>query len=552
MVFTHHSYTDYPYVQDFTPVVLHDSIAALVASRGDPSCRTVVALLLGFKTNKVFHGQTRTVFRPSGYLARVMRIDPVQRQSVISLASTLGLTAIGFLSTMFFTHTVGLSILGAYYLFFAYFSVFNLIGDGGFGGAAVKRISEGEDQNAYFTAFCLLRVMLLAVSVGFLLIARPYLTGLTESGVFPWLIVALAVSVFTNIASNSVYGSGKVGVNQIGGLIDNLTRVVVQIVAVVLGYGIAGLAGGFVAGLLASGLFNFRFLELSPARFGRSHIQSLFAFSFWTFLGSGGYLVFSYADIIIIGYFMTEADVGIYRVALQLTSIATFVTIALHTTLYPKISYWGKQDDLPSVERALARAFTYSLLLAIPVVVGGWILGERLLYFFYTASSTAGAGALALLLLVQVAHVFMFLQTMCLNALDRPKDSFRVTAIAVAANIGLNLLLIPAYGIVGASAATLITMVLNAMLSRRALSQSIRVRIEPRAVGNIVLAALVMAAVIIAFSYFFPLTNVVLVLAVVALGGLVYFLLLLRIDRGIHDELTELAGKLGIPWPGVL
>ncbi len=492
------------------------------------------------------------VFRPSGYLARVMRIDAVQRQSVISLGSTLALTTVGFLSTMYFAHTVGPSILGAYFLFVAYFSIFNLIGDGGFGGAAVKRISEGEDQNAFFTAFVLLRVVLTVISVGFLLIAQPYLVKLTTSGMLPWLILALIVSTFTNVVSNSVYGSGKVGVNQISSLVDNLTRVVVQVIAIVLGYGVAGLAGGFVAGILVSGLFNFRFLDLSPAPFRRSHVQSLFAFSFWTFLSASGYLVFSYADTIMIGYFMTEADIGIYRVALQLTSIATFVTVALHTTLYPKISYWGKKDDLPSVERALARAFTYSLLLAVPVVAGGWILGERLLYFFYGESFSTGATALGILLLVQVAHVFVFLQTMCLNALDRPKDSFRVTTIAVAANVGLNLYLIPAYGIVGASAATFVTMVLNAVLANRALSQTIRVRIEPRAVGHIVLAALVMAAVVVAYSFIIPLTNVFVVLGAVALGGLVYLLVLLKIDRGIRDELKELTMGLGVPWPGLL
>ncbi len=481
-----------------------------------------------------------------------MRIDPVQRQSVISLASTLALTAIGFLSTMFFTHTVGLSILGAYFIFVAYYSVFNLLGDGGFGGAVVKRISEGEDQNAYFTAFIVLRVVLVAASIAILITIRPYVSDLASPEVFLWLIVALVAGAFTSIASNSVYGRGKVGINQIGSLIDNVIRVFVQVVAVVLGYGVAGLAGGFVAGLLAAGLVNYRFLDLSPARFRRSHIQSLFAFSFWTFLSASGYLVFSYADTIMIGYFLTDADVGIYRVALQLTSIATFITIALRTTLYPKVSYWGKQDELPLVERALARAFTYSLLLAVPVVAGGWLLGERLLYFFYTASATAGAPALAILLLVQVAHVFMFLQTMCLNALDRPRDSFKVTAIAVTANIGLNLLLIPAYGIVGASVATLVTMVLNAALANRALSRSIRVRIERRAVGHIVLAALVMGAVVAVYSFVIPLTNVFVVLGAVALGGLVYLLVLLKIDRGIHDELKELTQGLGIPWPGLL
>ncbi len=481
-----------------------------------------------------------------------MRVDPVQRQSLISLASTIGLTAIGFLSTMYFAHTVGPSILGAYFLFVAYYSVFNLIGDGGFGGAAVKRISEGEDQNAYFTAFVLLRIMLLFVSVGFLLIARPYLVDLTGSGVLPWLILALIVSVFTNIASNSVYGTGKVGVNQISGLLDTLIRIAVQVAAIILGYGVAGLAGGFVAGILAAGFFNFRFLDLSPAPFRRSHIQSLFAFSVWTFLSSSGYLVFSYADTIMIGHFMAETDVGIYRVALQLTTIATFVAIALHTTLYPKISYWGKQGDLPSVERALSRAFTYSLLLAVPIVAGGWLLGERLLYFFYGAAFSSGAGALAILLLVQMASVFMYLQTMCLNALDRPRDSFKVTAVAVAANIGLNLLLIPAYGIVGASAATLATMVLNAILAYRALSGSIRVRIEPRAVGHIILAALAMSAVIVACRLAIPFSNVLIVLGAVGLGGLIYFLALLRLDPGIRDELEGLAGQLGLPWPRLL
>ncbi len=489
------------------------------------------------------------VFQPSRYLERIMGINPVQRQGLISFGSTIGLTAVGFLSTMYFAHTVGPSILGAYFLFVAYFSVFNLIGDGGFGRAAVKRISEGEDQSAYFTAFALLRVVLTVVSVGFLLILQPYLGKLTSSGMFSWLILALVISTFANVASNGVYGRGMVGINQISGLIDTLVRIGVQVAAIVLGYGVAGLAGGFVAGILASGLFNFRFLDLSPAPFGRSHVTSLLAFSVWTFLSSGGYLIFSYADTIMIGYFMAEADIGIYRVALQLTSIATFVTIALHTTLYPKISYWGKQNDLSLVEGALARAFTYSLLLAVPVVAGGWILGERLLYFFYGESFATGAGALAILLLVQVTHVFMSLQTMCLNALDRPQDSFRVTAIAVTANVVLNILLIPAYGIVGASVATLVTMVLNAALANRALSRNIRVRVEPRATGNIVLAALIMAAVVVAFSFVIPLSNVFLVLGAVGLGGLVYILVLLRIDRGIHDELKELIQKLGIPWP---
>jgi O-antigen/teichoic acid export membrane protein len=79
-----------------------------------------------------------------------MNISSIQRQSVIYVASTIGLTVVGFVSTIYFAHTLGPAPLGAYFLFLAYFGIFYLIGDGGFGGAAVKRISEGKEPDEYF------------------------------------------------------------------------------------------------------------------------------------------------------------------------------------------------------------------------------------------------------------------------------------------------------------------------------------------------------------------------------------------------------------------
>lgn len=481
-----------------------------------------------------------------------MGISTVQRQSLASLFFNVAFTGIGFLSTMYFAHAVGPSVLGIYFIFLAYFGIFDLIGDSGFGGAAAKRISEGLEQNAYFSSYLVLRVVLLAVSISALLLAESSLVDLSSNDLIPWLVVALAISVFTNGISYCVYGTGKVGIFQLGGFLNNTVKIIIQIIAVLLGFGVAGLLGGFIAGLLVGGLVNIPFLELRLARFHRRHIQSLLGFSLWSFLSSSGNLVYMYADTILIGYFMTNTDVGIYRVALQLTTIATFITIALHATLFPRMSHWASHGVHDAITSSLTRAFTYSLLLAVPVLAGGWLLGERLLYFFYGASFATGAPALAILLVVQVANVFMLLQTMTLNALDRPKDSFRVTAVAAVVNIGLNIALIPLFGLVGAAIATLVTMVLNAGLAYRALSCFMPVRIERRPVGNIVAAALIMAAAIGLYALFLPLTNVFVVLGAVLLGGAVYSIVLLRIDRGIHDELKELTLKLGLPWPGIL
>jgi O-antigen/teichoic acid export membrane protein len=478
-----------------------------------------------------------------------MSLDPVRRQSLISLGSTFGLTGVGFIATMYFTHALGAAPYGEFSLFLAYYGVFNLIGDGGFGGAAVKRISEGREQNAYFTAFFFLRVVLLPVSVVAVLALSEYLSSDGNGAMIHWLILALVLSLFFGITVNGTYGEGMVGVSQTAGLLNNVVRVFVQVLAVFLGYGVAGLVGGFLFGMIAGCLFSLRFLRLRLVRFTVPHLKNLFTFSFWIFLASSGATVFSYADTILVGHFMTSADVGIYRTAFQFTTAATFTTIALHTTLYPKISRWHADGALDLVTLSLGRAFTYSLLLAVPVAVGGWVFGDRLLYFFYGAGFAAGASALAVLLLVQVVNVFMYLQTMCLNAIDRPRESFYATGTAAVVNILLDLALIPLFGIEGAAIATLVTMLVNAGIARYYLAKQIPVKLERGPLLHILVAAGAMALVVLAYRLIIPLSNVFVVLGAVALGGLVYGLLLLKIDPGLHDEIRDLVVQLGVPWP---
>ena len=45
-----------------------------------------------------------------------------------------------------------------------------------------------------------------------------------------------------------------------------------------------------------------------------------------------------YSDSVIIGYFLNNTDVGVYRVIFQLTSLAAFTTSAFHGVLWPRVS----------------------------------------------------------------------------------------------------------------------------------------------------------------------------------------------------------------------
>ena len=463
----------------------------------------------------------------------------------MSLVWQIVFTFIGFLSTMYFARVVGAGVLGAYFLFVAYFGIIGLMADGGIGGAAVKRISEGEEPDAYFSAFVMLRSVFVTVVVVALIAFRSYFVDLNSAGTFNWLLVALVVSLLWGVVSSGIGGRGKMGISATAIFINNVSRILIQVIAVFLGYGVAGLVGGFVVGILVGAIVQLRFFDLHFVRFGWRHLKSLSSFSFWSFLVSGGILVYMNSDSVMIGYFLNNADVGVYRVIFQFTALAAFTTLALRSTLWPRISRWDKIGETGLIEESLSRAFTYSLILALPLFVGGALLGDRLLYFFYGADFVSYT-TLMILFTVQIVNIFRYFFTTYLSAMNQLKELFKITVVAVAANIALNAALIPVIGISGAAVATLVTMSLNAVLARRVLARMVTLRVERSSLLNIFKASVAMGVVVGVYRLVVPLTSVWLTLVPVVLGGVVYGVLVLKFDRKIYEEMKEIMMQMNV------
>ena len=143
----------------------------------------------------------------------------------------------------------------------------------------------------------------------------------------------------------------------------------------------------------------------------------------------------------------------------------------------------------------------------------------------------------------------MYLQTTGLLALDRPKESFRVATVAATANILRDITLIPMMGITGAAVATLLTMALNAVLAYRVLKRTIGVRLDYSSVRNILVASAVMGLFVGVYRLVVPLSSIWLTLVPVAVGAVVYGVVLLKLDRSLHDELRTMAVQMGVRLP---
>lgn len=478
--------------------------------------------------------------------AKLLLLDPIQRQSLIAGFVTLSVTVLGFFSTVYFAHTVGAPVLGLYFLFLAYFSLFNIIGDGGFGGAANKRLSEGKEKNALLSAYFTVKLTLLVVSLVIFFLARPVLADFQVPEIQVLTAFALILAVFSDWAMTGVYGMGKLGITQLSMLLNNVIRILIQICSVFVGFGIFGLVGGFIVGMLCGTIFNMYYLDFEFTTFNRFHVRSLSTYAIWSFLSSGGLLIFSYADTILIAYFLNPSDVAIFRTAFNLTAITGFAVLSFQYVLFPKISSWWTSGNVDTIRSTVVLAVHFSLALAIPFCAGGWILGERLLYFLYGSSFSSGSIALSILLFVQIINVFMLMLTTTLNALNRPDDTFKVTLLTSVLLILLDLLLIPVYGISGAAISVLITFFLNAVFTYYILEKVVSIPLNLKELDKIILSAGIMGAFLLVYREFIPLTNVFVTLTAVITGAILYALILFTIEKRIKNQVQSVLVQSGL------
>jgi len=112
-----------------------------------------------------------------------------------------------------------------------------------------------------------------------------------------------------------------------------------------------------------------------------------------------------------------------------------------------------------------------------------------------------------------------------------------ITAII---NVVLNVLLIPVFGINGAAAAMLGTMLVNAFLAYILLRPVVAVPLEMKSIGYMLLSALVMAGVLLVYIHFIKIETFVSLLASILLGALVYFVLLYKLDGDIRADLRKI------------
>lgn len=230
----------------------------------------------------------------------------------------------------------------------------------------------------------------------------------------------------------------------------------------------------------------------------------------------------TYLDSVMVNAFRGNAETGLYGAAYRILLALTFVPTVYAEAIVRSVAHLAVTDRA-GMARVHSRAVAHLTMASLPVAVGGILLAGPLLRFVYGAPYADADTALALLLagLLVVFPSWVSVTTAYAVRLERAVVSAQ--ALAVVVNAGVNLAVIPRWGIEGAAATTLGTealflLVLSGLLRRAGVRSAARVALPKPAVATALMAAVVL-----------PLRGLPLA-APVAAGAVVYAaaLLLLR------------------------
>ena len=243
-------------------------------------------------------------------------------------------------------------------------------------------------------------------------------------------------------------------------------------------------------------------------------------------------VVTSSTDRYIIGYFHGASSVGIYSAAYGIGVFASMVGPFIIFILGPTIANLYDKKEIDAVKSHLSLSFKYYLMLAIPSAFGISILAKQLLSILTTQEFASIS--IYVIPLVASGVIFYGVYGMFGEAIKLSKRTYFITiamGIAAILNVGLNIITVPYFGLIGAAFSTLLSYALAAGVLFYKSRQCIKFDIKLSFILKSILASGAMTLII----WIFKPVDILTVLISIVIGIIVYFFVLF-ILKGIEKQ----------------
>ncbi|XKF14810.1 flippase [Halomonas sp. BLK-85] len=311
-------------------------------------------------------------------------------------------------------------------------------------------------------------------------------------------IIATGIALIPLIALTAVRSSCLRGLHRvvIGQLPDSVLRPIIFL-GMIGGYFITPVSGAFYSAESVMGMHviaaacsfiiaSLMLLKIKPKELSqvtalryesKAWLKSVIPLAMIT----GLHLINNYADLVILGTFRPDEEVGVYRAVFQVALLVVFGLQAINQVLHPHFARIYTVRDMQKLQRLVTLSARGILMLALPPALILVFFGGPLMEWVFGYQYKSGALALSILVIGQLANAAFGSVGALLNMTGHERDTVRGLSIAISVNILLNFILIPLWGMEGAAIATSTSFIIWNFILRKAVLK--RLSIESSALG---------------------------------------------------------------------
>lgn len=406
------------------------------------------------------------------------QIKNAMKNSYFVLTLSIFSIFVGYLFRIFLSRSLSIEDFGLFYAVGAFIGLFTLIRYLGLNSALVKYIPEflvkGNKSGikASIKIVVIVQTLTVMVFTGIILVFHNSITSslFKASGADSVLILmtlSFLPSLFFMVFQSVFQGYQKL---KTYALIEP-ARISLTFLfsAILISMGVVGVALAYlIAAIITTLLFFYSFYSLGIFGEQTKHVPGIFKkilkFSMPVFVSSIAIFVITYTDTIVITFYRSLEEVALYQVAMPTSQLLLIFSGAIAAVAFPLISELHTRKRFGEIQKSISVIITMLVFLILPFVILLVSFPEIIIKFLFGDIFLPAAITLQILTISMIFYsIFTIFQT-TLDGIGRPFINTKILFLMAGANLVLNILLVPIYGIVGSAVASLTAYLIGAFI----------------------------------------------------------------------------------------
>lgn len=236
---------------------------------------------------------------------------------------------------------------------------------------------------------------------------------------------------------------------------------ILKVVLIISGKGIIWLALIYFLDSVWQGLgylwsYNHHNLKFKTWRFNKQLAKKIISSSWFLMLSSASVYIYMKIDQVMVGYFMGDYAVGLYAAAVRFAEVWYFIPVMICSSVFPAIVN-AKNTNYLIYKKRLKALYLLMIAVALIIAIPTTILAPWAITILFGGEFIASAGILQVYVWSSIGFFLGWAINQYLLSENKTKTIMFYNMLSMMLNIGLNLILIPKLGLIGAAWSTLIS-----------------------------------------------------------------------------------------------